>query len=183
MVLLLDLPSELIVAILANIPINDLASCIIACHALRHIVQNSVLLQYYIELHIAGAKDNDDFPANLAEKRAILHEHQRAWHSIKPKRRIFIQIPFLASTIYDLTGGYYFLGESHQRTSRSTDAVRYLHLGPSSLGTHSQWMCVDLGKPIVDIAVCAQEHDLIALVTVWGVPSLNYITCLHITLF
>jgi F-box-like len=54
---LLDLPTELLIQIFSNLHISEFGPCLLTCHRLKGIIQESRLLQYLIRTALAGVYD------------------------------------------------------------------------------------------------------------------------------
>jgi F-box-like len=54
---LLDLPTELLIQIFSNLHISDFGACLLTCHRLKDIIQDSHLIQYLIRTALAGVYD------------------------------------------------------------------------------------------------------------------------------
>jgi len=183
---LLDLPTELIVRILACLPCPALLSCRLASRSFRALIDADTSLQYIIELHAAGAVDNPASRHVLVDRLRILKERERAWHRLEFSRIAHIQVPHNPSSIYDLTGGTFLLGESYSRILpvwRSTDATRSINLrallkaNDTTNVLDGPWAHIDIHSKIMDVGIAAQEHDLIAIVTYSYAPSRHSLLC------
>ncbi|KAL6299410.1 hypothetical protein BKA93DRAFT_829888 [Sparassis latifolia] len=169
--LFLELPSELIVVILSFLPLSDLVACRRTNKLLDSTIESSVVLQYLIELQVAGAVDNPSSSLPVSDRLRVLKARESAWEQIECTNVTSIRVDFNPSSIYDLTGGVFLLGESlyepFARTFRETDALRWLRLSRASgdKPTLSPWFKIDLEASILDVGLAVEEHDLIAVVT------------------
>ncbi|KAI0937664.1 hypothetical protein AcV7_003637 [Taiwanofungus camphoratus] len=174
---LLSLPPELIVRILACLTLSDLVSCRRACKCLNAIIKTTTLLQYLIETQVAGVEDNPASSLALVDRLRLLRARETAWHHLQSSRTTPIEVKHFPSSIYDLTGGVFLLGESLRWTFgawRSTDSLRFVRLPAvaDSADSHSNvsrqdspWSRIELKGNIMDVGLAVQEHDLIAVVT------------------
>ncbi|KAH9831200.1 uncharacterized protein C8Q71DRAFT_910851 [Rhodofomes roseus] len=171
---LLSLPTELIVRILAHLPCPVLLTFRSTSRFCRALIDADTSLQYAIELCATGAVDNPASRYVLADRLRILKERESAWQRMEFSRVAQIQVPHNPSSIYDLTGGMFLLGESYSRilpTWRPTDAARYLNLRAALKNSENAtvldgpWARIDVNAKIMDVGIAAQEHDLIAIVT------------------
>ena len=172
---LLSLPTELIVRILSLLPCPALLNFRRTSRFFRAIVDTDTSLQYDIELFAAGALHNPAGASHLAlaDCLRLLKERERSWHRLEFSRVVEVQVPHPPSSIYDLTGGIFLLGESYSRrlpTWRPTDATRHIDLRAALLSSDANvldgpWLRIDVKSKIMDVGIAAQEHDLIAIVT------------------
>jgi hypothetical protein len=166
---ILHFPQEILVHILAFLDLGDILTCERTCRLLHQIYQQSPTLQYIVDTTIGGVIDTGNSPLVVAERLEHLRMRTDAWNQLKINCTTQIPITYSPSGIYDLTGGYYFLGETPHPTLRwITASMRYVSL-PSIYshlrGRAPQWMKLEVGESIIDIGVCAEENDLIAVVT------------------
>ncbi|PCH45032.1 hypothetical protein WOLCODRAFT_145295 [Wolfiporia cocos MD-104 SS10] len=177
--LLLSLPQELLIEILIHLPLSALAACRLTSRALDTLIVNDVLLQYSIELRAAGVIDNPSSPFPIHERLRLLKERERAWSRVEVADSCTVDVLYRPSTIYDLTGGVFLLGESLSNTGlhgrRGTDALRFVHLpsllsqahtrGDDSDSGEDAWARIIPEAATIDIGLSVQEHDLVAVVT------------------
>ncbi|KDQ26006.1 hypothetical protein PLEOSDRAFT_1113654 [Pleurotus ostreatus PC15] len=171
---LFSLPPELITRILLHARIQDVIRCLQVNTSLRDLIRNTLILQYSIDAHFAGAEvlngtDIDILTdTTLAERVSHLKERETAWRILRPDFRERINVLHTASGIYDLSGGIYFLGEAISHDSMldrmQTVGLRYLRL-PNKMFEESKWESIEVEAPIVDIGLSVYEHDLIAVIT------------------
>ncbi|KAF8956844.1 hypothetical protein BDZ97DRAFT_1925109 [Flammula alnicola] len=155
---LLNLPQELIVQILYELPPSDLLACQLTNKYLSTIIRESVVLQYNLALTMAKAEDNPCSSLSTSEKLKSLRSTEEAWAFLRPDFTTSVPVTRNQSGVYDLTGGVYLLSDM-ERTG-----LRFLKL-PSREGEDPRWKDVNTGKMIVDIGLCVYEHDLMAVVT------------------
>ncbi|OBZ77956.1 hypothetical protein A0H81_02072 [Grifola frondosa] len=107
-----------------------------------------------------------------SNKLRLLRGREQAWRRLDLPEVTSIPVRHSPSGIYDLTRGVFLLGErSRQSSRRSTDGLKFIKI--SSIGAngtergdgHISWSTIKLERPIIDIGLSAQEHDLIAVVT------------------
>ncbi|KAI0700052.1 hypothetical protein C8T65DRAFT_658541 [Cerioporus squamosus] len=170
---LLDLSQEVIVHILSYLHYNDLNVCRRLSKPFNRLIQNSTLLQYSMQLQLAGYEDNPDSPLVLADKMKLLKQQEAAWLRLDFDKPATVRIPFVPTSIYDLTDGILLLGESTsggQSPALGADSVRWTTLsklyGPGSTTTAQDcWEKIELGIHIVDVGLAVKEHDLIVVAT------------------
>ncbi|KAF8955099.1 hypothetical protein BDZ97DRAFT_1927458 [Flammula alnicola] len=155
---LLNLPQELIVQILYELPPSDLRACQLTNKYLSTIIRESVVLQYNLTLTMAKPEDNPCSSLSTSENLRSLHFTEEAWAFLRPDFTTSVLVTRNQSGVYDLTGGVYLLSDM-ERTG-----LRYLKL-PGMEGEDPTWKDVNTGKMIVDIGLCIYEHDLMAIVT------------------
>ena len=159
---LLDLPNELIIQILSHLTHQDLVACQLSNTALYTAIKASVLLQFQIALSTFKATDNPSCPLSVSERLQALKSSENAWTFLRQDFNQRIAADFQASTIYDLSGGVFLLGDV------SLTALHYIKL-PSSIEDDVQWKKIQLNPAedgiIIDMGFCVYEHDLLAVVT------------------
>jgi hypothetical protein len=176
---LLDLPLELLVQILSEIPfINHLLSAQLTCRYLHNIVRNTVQFQYLIDAKSAAVEDNPNSILVPAERLRTLRRHEHAWGNFVVGNQTSIAIRNHHSGLYDLSAGIYVQGEEGEGSVKyPTTALRYIRLSPHAQASQDQWAKISVDRNIIDFRLAVIEHDLIALVTsyvcLWyfGVPQ------------
>ncbi|KAF8169687.1 hypothetical protein K438DRAFT_1854997 [Mycena galopus ATCC 62051] len=142
----LKLPSELILACLASLPLSDLDSCL-QCgnRLLRDIIRNSVFLRYRRKQEHAGVEENPHLESNLvvADRLAELKRRETNWLHFTPRSMHTIALDFETAGLYELTSDMYFVGDA----------------------SASQWRAIECGKSIIDFGTAVEEHDLVAMVS------------------
>jgi hypothetical protein len=161
----LDLPTELIVQILLELPLPDLFACLRTNRRLFQSFRNSVPLQYWIEAQIACVEDNPKSDLDLFKRLAQLKHREHAWAHFDYNFITPIHVQRISAGIYDLTPYFYFLGDAAGLDRSINTAVNYVQLPSSKSSPAPPWSQIDIGRPIVDFATAIEEHNLIALVT------------------
>ena len=171
MATILHLPEELLTQIAIHLSWRDLIHLQQTCTSLLDVVQSNAALQYIIELHVAGRIDNSASSLVPGERLRILREKERAWRDVDLSDRKVLPLRHHPSGIYDLTGGVLLLGERrHSEGTIGTESVHTVRLH-SAFGDQATspanklWSHLDLGRPVIDVGLAIQEHDLIAIVT------------------
>src|SRR5882762_10056699 len=109
---LLNLPPELLIQILSELPSNDIIfSGLLVNRSLHYLIRNSSLLQYHIEAKHAGVEDNPQSTMANAERLEALRRSEYAWSHFAVGKRINLPVRYRSSGLYDLTAGIYVLGE------------------------------------------------------------------------
>lgn len=164
---LLSFPPEIITQILSLLSLKDLYRCEMTCQRLLAHIRESVLLTYVKESQIAGVIDNPSCLLPISEKLAALRQQERAWQTLDlpPPTRIAIPATNPIGSFYELKGGYFFLSAVTEVGLEGAGTfVRYIEFSdPSNLAVG--WKEIRLPGSMLDIAVCVEEHDLIALIT------------------
>ncbi|KAJ7448780.1 hypothetical protein FB451DRAFT_1375279 [Mycena latifolia] len=161
-----DLPAELILACLLNLPHPDLVSCLKTGNRLLHdIIANSILVQYRVEQEKACVEENPAHMANsvVSDRLDDLRRREANWLNFTPRSRHSVPIDFATSGVYDLGSDIYLVGDTPDQTTGLSTAIKYIHTSPGS--EVPEWHRVDAGKPFIDFGTAMEEHDLIAMVT------------------
>ncbi|KAM5530644.1 hypothetical protein V8D89_015713, partial [Ganoderma adspersum] len=164
MAVILDLPDELLAQIALHLSWRDLIHLQQTCNCLLDVVKSTAALQYIIELHVAGRIDNYASTLVPGERLRILHEKESAWRHVDLSDRTVLPLRHNPSGIYDLTE------RSHSEGTTGTESVHTVRLraafheeaAPQAIRL---WSHIDLGRPVIDVGLAIQEHDLIAIVT------------------
>ncbi|KAG8934777.1 hypothetical protein FRC01_000458 [Tulasnella sp. 417] len=107
-----SLPTELVIHILALNPFRDIVICRAVCRSLRNIIDDSLELQYIIELRCGGYVDgNGDrlTKTSLEERYRKLVDLEEGWKMLRfpiDQAKVFDG----PSSIYELYGGVYIRG-------------------------------------------------------------------------
>ncbi|KAF9263930.1 hypothetical protein L218DRAFT_999094 [Marasmius fiardii PR-910] len=159
---LFTLPTELVVHVLSFLPASDIARFSSTSRLSHTLVTTSPTLSYKIQLDVSKAEDNPKNRLSHGEKLKLLREQTHSWLHCEPKFFVVVPILFDEGSIYDLTGGAYFLGQIDRRT------LRYLDL-PMEANQSLDWKVFkpmwDQGETIIDFTVNRYEHDMICLIT------------------
>ena len=159
---LLNLPNELIIQILFDLPHQDLISCQLSNNTLYTIIKNSVLLQLRIALSTFKATDNPSCSLNVSERLKALKHSEEAWSLLRKDFKRRIAVNHQESGIYDLSAGVFLLGNA------TRTALHYVKL-PSSVEDNVEcWKKIQLDHSegtIIDMGFCLYEHDLLAIIT------------------
>jgi hypothetical protein len=169
---LMDLPSELIIHVVSLLCLKDLLSARLLNRHFDVIIQESTLLQYYVETQLAGVVDNSKCKLPTADKLSSLRNREQAWSSLKPNFNAIFLIPQRPRhafpgfpQYYDFADGIYgrtfpgnpWLGEQGS-------ILRHIQL-PSSPDDSLQWKEIKLEHNVLDFALAVGDHDLVAAIT------------------
>ncbi|KAJ7093422.1 hypothetical protein B0H15DRAFT_832283 [Mycena belliarum] len=163
---LLDLPPELILACLVDLPYTDLSSCLKTRNRLLYnIIANSVLIRYRLVQDKACVAENSPRMADssILDRLAALRRHEADWLNFTPRSRHTLTIDFETSGVYDLTSDVYLVGNTPDPITSLCTGIKYIHTSPDA--DAPRWQLVEAGKPIIDFGTALEEHDLIAMVT------------------
>ncbi|KAF8151345.1 hypothetical protein B0H34DRAFT_126378 [Crassisporium funariophilum] len=167
---LLDLPVEIIIAVLAQTHPKSLSSTLKTCRKLHKIINESTLLNYIIEQEIAGILDNPYSSLSLSSRLELLRRRENAWATFKYDFITRAKVPKRCSGVYDITPGVYMVGRASETEEFVTSAIQSVRL-PSAKPTNEEhglkWWEIEAGKgkEIIDFGTAIEEHDLAALVT------------------
>ncbi|KAF8173963.1 hypothetical protein K438DRAFT_1610310 [Mycena galopus ATCC 62051] len=165
----LKLPSELILACLASLPLSDLDSCL-QCgnRLLRDIIRNSVFLRYRRKQEHAGVEENPHLESNLviADRLAELKRRETNWLHFTPRSMHTIALDFETAGLYELTSDMYFVGDASVPNTRLCTRIQYIRTSPGSEA--SQWRAIECGKSIIDFGTAVEEHDLVAMISAFS---------------
>ncbi|PPQ84340.1 hypothetical protein CVT26_011349 [Gymnopilus dilepis] len=161
----LELPPEVLVDILLHLHPLDIAACKVVCHSLYHIISNSSLIAYHVELRIAGMQNNPYCSLPVASRLKMLKDREAAWLAFEPKFTKNITVPFVPVGLYDVTPGFYLKGEELYAGARMTRSVQAIRL-PHEVNEEPEWTAIDFESDIIDFATSIEEDDLVAAVKV-----------------
>ncbi|KAJ6481753.1 hypothetical protein C8R45DRAFT_1002937 [Mycena sanguinolenta] len=162
---LLDLPPEMLTYVLTFVPNAGLQSMKQCSCFLYDFISSSVELQYQMALESTHLVDNSSSPMPIFERFALLRRREAAFASVEPSWKVSVPVPFSASGLYELSGGFLWLGEQLNQT------LRYIEL-PSRPAEEDapplEWQSIS--KPpgrgfIIDFGLAINEHDLIVMAT------------------
>ncbi|KAF9078284.1 hypothetical protein BDP27DRAFT_1280739 [Rhodocollybia butyracea] len=80
---ILDLPTEIIISLLADLDIATLMRCKLVCRFLLNIIQETTILTYAIELAVSGQQDGVSSKLPVTEKLTLLRNRQSCWNVLK----------------------------------------------------------------------------------------------------
>lgn len=121
---LLDLPLELIIRTLSNLPMSDLATCRRANHFLHSLIEESTELQYLIELELSGMESNPFSTISIYDRLCRLKSENERWTTLVFSRRAFVATE-PSPDLFEFSSGIYL------HLKRGGKAIRYVQV-PSS---------------------------------------------------
>ncbi|KAG7093340.1 hypothetical protein E1B28_007020 [Marasmius oreades] len=159
---LLTLPTELILHILSFLSAQDITHFSSTSRTSHVLVASSPTLSYKLQLYLCKAEDNPKNRLAHREKLKLLRKQTHSWLHCEPNFSITVPVTFDEGSIYDLSGGAYFLGQVERRT------LRYIDL-PTESNERIDWKVFKPTKNqeevIIDFTVNRYEHDMICLIT------------------
>ncbi len=162
-----DFPPELVVAVFAYLTLPELVTCQYVCRSFKDTINNSVQLQYQMELEKSGMIHNPNSGMCASDCLEMLKKREEAWSNFEPVFKRRIHVGHQETGIYEISGGTYFLGES-KRTS-----IPFLRL-PSTPDGDAEWDKLVVGCKIIDIGISLYEHDLFTAIVLYDSLSNSY---------
>jgi hypothetical protein len=151
--LLFKLPEELLLRIIAPLDLQSIYACLASCKYLQALSLTSAIVRYSQLAQFMGMVDNTLCPEVIAHRLQHLQDQDRGWRQLQvlAANTKTIPLPHSPSGIYDLTGGYYFLGETDgiptlTRPRGATNALRFFNLA-------------DAFNPHMEISAKEYKHD------------------------
>ncbi|KAF8151338.1 hypothetical protein B0H34DRAFT_677990 [Crassisporium funariophilum] len=157
-VTLLSLPPEILIQILSHLPPTSLLSAQLTSSTIHTTVTTSTFLQYH--LHLALTNTLDTGLASrlfLSERLERLRNADEQWAKLTPGWRKRVRVGHDPSGIYELTGGVYLLGDVGRKVLYYTELP--------SVREEMGWKKIEVDRTVVDLGLCIDEHDLVAVVT------------------
>ncbi|KAG6826019.1 hypothetical protein H0H92_001410 [Tricholoma furcatifolium] len=161
---LLSLPLELLLRTLCFLDAKDIHALSQTHSTFFRLIHDSMLLQLYLAGTVAGVKNNVRSSLSALDRLRLIKRRELGWSNMSTYFSTTIPGINSASSIYDLSGGIYFRGDTNQKT------IHFCTL-PSESTDKVLWERIDVDKSLVDIGVSVFEHDLIAVLTVTDLPS------------
>ncbi|KAG9015237.1 hypothetical protein FRB94_004356 [Tulasnella sp. JGI-2019a] len=126
---MLQLPPELTVATLSHATLKDVVRCKRVCKTLETIINESIALQYLIELGCAGYVDGNYEKGALPQHERLrrLNEIESAWGKFSLAVKARFKLPGATSSIYEFYGGVFIRG---QAAGTRLETIRF----PSTFG-------------------------------------------------
>jgi hypothetical protein len=165
----LNFSAEILIEILAYLPLRDIAACKLSCRKLHDVIANSSLLQYIIQTFLAGVHDPLLPGASIVERMGALKNLEATWRDLDVRRRA-AQInrgtawPWLNYTVHD---DYLLAVRGDSDHPNQPPGYSYIDLREQAEFTHSLWKRVDVpwsGQNCM-FAFAANENGLAVVVT------------------
>lgn len=151
---LLDLSTELLVKILAFLPVVDLFSVQWTCRTTYDIIAGTAYLRYIMRAHINGVGDflPPDFPHS--ERLELLRLHEQSWSGLHFNllTKCVINIPFTRR--FTLQGGYLI----YECLMASTLQYGYIDLCSATRNEEVRWTNITVDSS--HFPAFAVDHDL-----------------------
>jgi len=164
---LLHFPPELMTRILLCLSPLDIISCGRTCRILYDLCNDSTL-RYLVQMERCAVSDDMSPGLYYPERLHILKKREEAWAMLDFRRSVEVFVPFNPTSLYDFTGGTFFLGTGLDCDSRRL-TVGYSYITLPSLSDpqdqNLEWKECSLETQILDFGLAVEEHDLIAAVT------------------
>jgi hypothetical protein len=162
-----DLPLEILIEILGYLDVVDTFMCRQTCRLLSNIISDSMKLQYFAKVEIAGMQDNPRCMFSIADRLAALESRESRWGLANWSFFTGIDVPSRWSGVYDLTSGVYLLGKSSPDLEYVTAGVQTIKLPYQDHKDTSlvEWTEFNFGMDIIDFGTAIEEHDLLACVS------------------
>jgi hypothetical protein len=152
---LLDLSTELLVKILAYLPVVDLFSVQWSCRTIHDIIAGTAYLRYIMHAHINGVGDflPPDFPHS--ERLQLLRRHEQSWSGLQFNlfTKCVVNIPFPRR--FTLQGGYLI----YERLVASTLQYGYIDLCSATWNEEVRWTNITVDSS--HFPAFAVDHDLV----------------------
>lgn len=151
---ILDLPTELVLWVLLNLSMDDIAALQLAHSYFHRTITNSTHVQYHLATQIAAVEDNQNSLTGLVGRLETLKAHEKAWSTLNnadwtqslPPAQEF------AGIIRGYADGFLFRG----------DYLQYLNLQSEEM----KWKTIDLKNDLViSYGTAIYEYDLLVMLT------------------
>ena len=142
---LLDLPVELLIRVLFYLDMQSLKAVARVNRQLAVVASAPVLKKHYAMI-TTGMRDASDSTVPPDDVLDELNAYEYAWRHYKPLCSVTCSVPRNTVGLYELSGGYMFLGAAGRR------ALHYMPLPMPSYPT-PQWSLLTIGENIVDFAL------------------------------
>jgi hypothetical protein len=165
----LSFSAEILIEILAHLPLRDIAACKLTCRKLCDVIAHSSFLQYTIQTLLAGVHDPLIPGASIVERLSALKTFEATWRDLDVRKRT-AQItpgaawPWLNYTVHD---DYLLAVRGDCDDPNQPPGYSYIDLRQQAAFTHPFWRKVDV--PWNDqncmFAFAANENGLAVVVT------------------
>jgi hypothetical protein len=157
---LLLLPPEVLVQILACLPVPDLFVVQRTCHRIRSLVVDTTCLQYILRTQINGVDDFLPPGSPYSERLELLRRHERSWSGLRFNLFTEFQTSVPQPDCFTLRDGYLIYEDL-----RGT-VLRYGYTDLSSVAPNEEvdWVHIPMDSirlPLALKVVFAVDHDLV----------------------
>jgi hypothetical protein len=158
---LLDLSTEVLVEILAYLPVVSLFSVQRTCRTIRDIIAGTTYFQYTMRAYINGVDDHlpPDFPHS--ERLELLRRHEQSWSILQLRPSTFARcvtgdVPFTSN--FTLQDGY--LIYECLTCASGWPRYGYADLCSSSQDEELRWVHINMDPFAISTVTFAVDHDL-----------------------
>jgi len=153
---LLDLPDEILVNILLNLPWKSISVAQSVNQRFCTLVREHKVIRYAIELGCAGMVDGPidiQIGSTVEERLEKLYQYQSSWRRFTSKRRQVIQLP--QGPIWELAGGVLAQGIASTPGSFDVHKIVFTRLARDARGpmAEEQWEYESQGLEIKDFTM------------------------------
>ncbi|EPQ55952.1 hypothetical protein GLOTRDRAFT_138664 [Gloeophyllum trabeum ATCC 11539] len=168
---LLSIAVELAILILEKLDLHTLVSCKRVCHRIKNIIDESVVLQYKIELAVAGMEDGPTSAISVSERLQRLKNYTEAWKtmSFSPE----VETVTLTGNLWELCGGVLGLSD---RAKPATLMFRKLPAIARGI-EGKEWTIEDVGFPIRDFKMDPSQDLLVMIELPPEPPAGGFVPC------
>ncbi|KZV82963.1 hypothetical protein EXIGLDRAFT_754650 [Exidia glandulosa HHB12029] len=160
-----SLPDELWLRIFFFGDALSLRALATVCRLFKSIIAESRFLQLSLELEEGGLRLLS--PSTSSEETLrLVRSSRRAWQTLSPSFRTSIAVPFVPGSLYELSGGYFFLSvETGTLRPRVIAYVRLPHIDDDlgdvdEVQTAAPWQSVQFNEDIIDFAIDVDQDFL-----------------------
>ncbi|KAH8986139.1 hypothetical protein EDB92DRAFT_1288316 [Lactarius akahatsu] len=171
------LPTELLIRIFAQLPLEDLLSVQHTCRRFRDVVSGSATLQYFLRTKINLLEDQAP-DLSLHERVAFLKHHETAWNNL--------QLNEFTRFSTEVSKARYILQDGYLIYNAVTNPSRYgyidLYSSPARPNAEAPWTHISLEalRPLSDI-VFAVDLNLVVAISKSGQDGLPEASFLEFT--
>jgi hypothetical protein len=165
----LTFSAEILIEILAHLPLRDIVACQSTCKKLHDIIASSSLLQYIIQSFLAGVHDPLFPGVSIIERSDALRKLEITWRNLDIRHRT-AQIPGATAwpwLNYIVHDDYLLAVRGDSLDSSQSSGYSYVDLRQPSAFIDPPWRNIDIpwhGQHCV-FAFAADENDLAVVVT------------------
>ncbi|KAF9222211.1 hypothetical protein BS17DRAFT_736128 [Gyrodon lividus] len=157
---LVDLPTELLIAVFLHANHRTILRCRSVCRKFKDVIDASVELQYRIELALDGMIDGPSSLFSTGERLSRLRSLRRSWSTLSWTSKVTVPMPG-ACYAYELVGGIFCKTQNAQHQPHGSRQLSATWLPPSD-GPGHVLVREDIGVPTRDFAMDPSQ-DLMVL--------------------
>ncbi|KAJ7199575.1 hypothetical protein GGX14DRAFT_572604 [Mycena pura] len=167
----LDLPPEVILLCLWDLPFEDIERCLTLNRQIYTLVSGCAHMRYRAKQDRAGVEENhyafQGQPWTIPERMAKLRDLEKRWLEFRPTT---IHKLTIHNTGFLKVTADYFL-TPHHINGESSKAIKYIKTSGGGCELESTFTVIDFTKPFVAFGTAIEEHDLIAAVYLLHDPT------------